>query len=35
MVKITTTKIDTLSIIIVAFITDSYLNISVKLSYCC
>lgn len=29
-----TTNIDTLSIITIAFITDSYLNISVKLSYC-
>lgn len=34
MVKITTMKIDTLSIIIIAFITESYLNISLKLSYC-
>ena len=34
MVKITTTKIDTLSIIIIAFITELYLNISLKLSYC-
>lgn len=34
-VKITTTKIDTLSIITIAFIIDSYLNISLKLSYCC
>lgn len=34
MVKMITTKIDTLSIIVIAFITDSYLNISLKLSYC-
>lgn len=35
MVKITTKKIDTLSNITIAFITESYLNISLKLSYCC
>lgn len=34
MVKITTMKIDTLSIIIIAFITDSYLYMTLKLSYC-